>query len=635
MSGVALGSYVMVSVNGGGESVPVKITRLRQQNTLGISNIAALSAGMWKNGNYIAVGSGGVTLAAINLSTGEAVNATWFSNNTNTVRVDGGRLLGVGDGEAVITATMFEYQSVSITVNATVPTSFFTLNLDNDDDKVGLGIDRVFGTSTLEDGVVKKGIQLSIATVYPMNANKSLFEYSTVSPYAAVSESGYITFLEGAEGKEIAVTARSLFSAYNAFTTYTFKRLVDGVNVGLYMGNNTYDSKSGIMPSFQPYYDALAVNRYEGQQALVVHTDIYLPDKDTLHTETSTQINKLYFNRDMYGNGFKIDGQFYQYTYDSRIFASGDDVQLEGRDIDGIVIESLYIQSYAPTTGESDDAFAELVEKGGTPVRAYYRKYADFHITFQYCMFQYAYSHVASLGGTLTFDGCIFRNSVGPSINVQSAHSQPSVITINNCLFSNTLSMSGLLSNGSMPKEDGEILRYNTLNWSGNNYIYNWKKTEEVRMDIIPKGLTLDSNMNAILAQINNQLTKYVQTALRSKLNSSLVYRKDNEDYINMGYMCLGLWSELNPIINGERESDTDGFLINYDTDKYAFTMLDIRTAGISSAVKKISRGAGIDFDKQNYMLTNKAADGSYNTLPGQTYVLDEVTYAKLRGESA
>ncbi len=631
LTGVQNGAAKKVRVTQGTESKEITVYKLAFDHEIGLAYYEAYLRGEWKDGAYIAIQKER-SFELVDRATGAKLeNVSISSSDPTVIAVRNGAVIGLKDGTAVLTFAKEGYHALSLELTVATPLSFFSLNLTEEDDSIGFGEDRVFGTQSFYDDEWQNGIRLYPDKVFPSTANKKLFEYYTDSEWATVSEDGFVTFLPGAEGHEVTVWAKSLFSVSPLERAYTFKNLVKGVNVGFDYGLNAYDEKGGGMPSFKPYDEAIAVTNASDDLALVFQTNVYMPAKDVVEAMTAPQ-TKITFLHDIYGNGHKLDGQFYQYDYESHIFCEINDSILDGKeDKTGVKVRNLYIQSYAPKTSESQDSFKELMTKGGTPIRTFLKNRSDYAIDFDYCVFQYAYQHVTAIGGTLSFNGCVFRNTVSAAISIESLHEQPNFVTIKNCIFSNSLSFAVILSNGTFPLEDTETVRYNSLRWEGNNYLYNWKKSDEVRMDIIPEGLMKNENLDKILKNVNGKLTESAQHSFVSSDNDAFCIKKDGDKYVNLGVLCMAFWCDLNTIVNASRAHIEDGFLLNIDLEHASYLPLHLYTNNINGLLKRTLKNV-LNLDATSYMITNKGSDGTFNTQPGEKYNLNEETYAKLRG---
>ena len=625
LSEIAVGGSRTYTVEG----ADITVHRMAYPNMLGIADLDLMLANEWKDGVFVASGHS-VTLSPVDLATSLAAEGVTFSvSDSSILSVEQGKIKALSAGKAKVTISKPGYENCVLEINVAIPISYFALNVDAENDVIGVGSQRVYGNKSIYDGVIVDGIRITTQNIYPDTGSRALFSYKVTQGDATVDENGLLTFGANAIGGETTVVVKSLFSTNNITRSYTFRNVVKGINVGFGFGENTFNADKKERPDFTPYEDALLMMYEDRSYALVFQTNIYMPTREEISAMTGEH-NKLRLIRDYYGNGYKIDGQFYQYDYESHIFEDADDKSVEPGQ-EGVTITELLINSYAPVGDDSQKTFEKLMTTGGEPIRSFFKERTDFRITFRYCVFQYSYSHACLIGGTFEFDGCVFRNSAGVSLMIQSLHEQENYVTVNNCIFSNSISMAGIVSNGTFPADGKEVVRYNSVRWTGDNYIYNWKKTDEVKMDIIPKGLMKNAALDTLLDSVNNTLTDCARNSFRGGLNKDLLVRYENEDYINMGFVFINFWCPDNLILNGTREKVTDGLLVTHDVDKSAFVQLKLNTDALGVAKNMLK--SYLDLERPTYIMTNRTADGSYTTAPGETYKLDEKTFARLRGE--
>ena len=631
LAAIPMGGSADFTVSDGARSEKLTVRRLAYKKMLGIDAMDVLLQGEWKDGVMLAAGRS-LTLTPVDLATAQQADGVEIrTSDANVLAVAQGTIKALAAGKATLSFRKAGYEEFTLEMEVATPISYFALNFDSDNDVVGLGSERVFGTKSMYDGAVVNGIRVIPEQIYPETGSKNLFAYSVDERYATIDESGLLTFLDTAIGQEVTVTVKSLFSTNAISRTYTFRHVVKGINVGFGYGDNTFNAEKNEQPSFAPYYDAVKMMDEDRNLALVFQTNVYLPDRETI-AAIQGNYQMITLIRDIYGNGYKLDGQFYQYDYESHIFAGTDDKQLEDWQ-KGITITDLFINSYAPVGDDSEKTFAALMEKGGEPIRSFYKKRTDFCITFRYCAFQYAYSHACLIGGTFVFDGCVFRNSAGVALMIQSLHGQENNVTINNCIFSNSISMTGTVSNGDFPSEEGAEIRYNQVNWTGENYIYNWKKIDEIRLDIIPRGLMKNDLLDTLLDSANDKLSECARVSFNNKMNSQLVVTDGEDQYVNMGIFFMGFWAPVNPIINEERKNVTDGTALTVDGTYASFSELKLNATPLGTVRAMLSDL--LDFGAKNYMLTNyNEQDGTFNTAPGETYKLDQKTYERLKGKT-
>ena len=215
---------------------------------------------------------------------------------------------------------------------------------------------------------------------------------------------------------------------------------------------------------------------------------------------------------------------------------------------------------------------------------------------------------------------------------IQSLHGQENYVTINNCIFSNSISMTGTVSNGDFPAKPGQEVRYNEIRWTGNNYIYNWKQIDEIRLDIIPRGLMKNERYDSILESVNGKLSECARMSFGKGMNDDLIVEWNGEQYVNVGIFFMGYWAPVNPILNKDRADIHDGTHLVVEGKTGSFRDFYINPdpiAGLRAVLDQL-----LDLEEPSYMLTNLNDEGVFNTAPGESYKLNEKTYAILRGET-
>jgi|GEM_PF-2624592 len=649
-------AWLTLSQNG--RSVDVLIKR-QLQNTLVLDNYASFKKGMWYYDNYVAVGSNHVTFNVTD-EQGEDVPVVWSSSDENVAYVNNGRVVGVSHGKAVLTATAQGYLPLEIPVVSVEKLGDINLAFSEVNDVAGLAEERVFGIYTCDENLqVSNALKLGIASTYPA----SLAEYSDFSDYllfdsdneelATVDKNGYVHFTLAAIGKSVKITVRSKFSDNDAQDSYTFK-VVDGINIGV--GVTAYYDKtvSTTPPDFTPFFEyRYLMEEYLGDYdanhtlgAVVFHSNVYLPAPEVMDWEDVS------LNRPIEGNGYALDGQLHGTAFDSRLFANGLRAErlrsMCGDDYE-LVVNNLFIQSYAPISDDSEEAFNDLKQRGGVPYRldTGMEELANLQVTFRYCLFRYAYMHLNPVSGKMLLDGCIFSNSAGPAIIHHGDYETWCDLTIRNCIFSNTIAPVYLATRGNVgfEKTDDNVYRYTVLHLEGDNYVYNWKLTDEVQMNIFPN--TDNENLNAVLAGLNDKISEYLYELLEDPVNKQFVYKHPKGNYINFGFLILSLWSEHNAEFNPTNIDENMGVKYSaffFDEDKMLYGRLDFakiediimnKERGIFATLYKMARDKmGIDLvNNKSYLMIPQTEDGEYNTQPGETYNIDEKTKARLHGQ--
>ena len=636
---------------------------LSADNDLHIKNLEGLKQGVWAESAVIPIGGSDIILEVVS-SLGELPENTvvrWSSSNSDVLKVENGRLYGLSDGYAFITASVDGYNDVKISISVQAFIDFITLDLSEAEDKVGLKQERVFGIYTYDGKSVTNTLPLVIKSTSPENAQQNFHYTSSNEAYATVNSNGIITFKEAGIGNEVTITviAKSSYGVKPASASYTFK-LVDGINFGLYYndinedgqpylakyGENLYDEEAGILPSFRPYEDMkYLMNTYwddyteRGKaSALVFHTNVYMDDKETVDR------GSMEVNRSVYGNGHKYDGQFHISKFggfNASLFKGRIPFEKDKTD-SNIVFENIAFQCAKPTDADPQEAFDALKNGGGL---GYLRcanpdKYGSRKQIYRYCLFQYAYGFFNIRGGNYEMEGCIFRNTAGPSIVITTGEGDWLDLSITNCIFSNSISCMLLASLGDIEMKD-EPRKFYSLRFGGTNYVYNWKKVNkssnpeegEIRLDVVPDGVLPTQELTDI---VNQNMTKFFNRALQNGNNDHLLYKGVNTyDYFNFAFLCVAMWDKNNTRINPADVGNHD-LGVNIFGDGVRIDTVDLEGVVDSPFLQGLLDKFGIELgdpEKQSNHITPVDDDGNWTTSQGESFTIDATALARLRGE--
>lgn len=642
-------AYIVLSYLGREEYLKISIVN---NNSLVIDSLFDYEKTVWSAQNLIPLNTEMFHISA-SCPFGEVGNVTWTSNNPAVATVVGDRIAGLMEGEAILTASCEGFESVSIKIVVSPKIGDVRLELDEMGDIAGLNEERVFGINTCyydgEEFTVKNSLQMHISYVFPeyITESENVYDYfrfeTSDESYATVDENGVVSFARDAIGKEVTITAIARFSENNSSDSYTFK-VVDGINIGYDVANVHYDKATDTeLPDFYPAYELEYVMTYTGDfdssgsmGAVVFQNNVYLPLSDY---EWEVRLN-----RPIYGNGYIIDGQLHNTKFDSRIFADKQDydwlLKYFGNN-SNINIENLYIQSYYPISEGSSDSFGELKDRGGIPIRIVDNDDPDVEISFsfKYCMFRYAYAHLNVCGAPVTVDGCIFSNSAAPSILHQSSKHRASKMVIRNSIFSNTTSPIYLSVTGdAMSMEKTKEYKHMDLKLEGENYIYNWKKLDEITLDIFAN---YGEDYEALMEILRVRIAEFFKLVVKDPDNSNLVIKNTaGEDYMNFSFMIVGVWRDNHLEVNPDMPESQRGYdcnTISFDTDDYTCYEIDMKKLQElidgNMLLNAICQGFNVDFiTNPSYLVATKGEDGVYNTQPGETYQIDQETKDKLHG---
>jgi len=617
----------------------------------------------WESDIYVNKDSGNTFLEVIATDGSSLQDETinWSSSNTDVLTIQKGRIFGHNIGVAVVTASIDGYVNATIEINVVANVDYFILDLSNEEDEVGLASERVFGAYTYMDGVVTNTLPIVIKATYPTDAKGVYTYYSSNNDYATVSQDGIVTFKEESIGKEVTIFVKSKYSTIASSESYTF-HVVNGINFGLYVseqdengikiykrfGDNPYDAETKVEPSWQPFYDILyLMNEYREEydnaeagdltKAVVFHTNVYVKAK-------STEV-KLY--RCIYGNGYKYDGQFRTAADPSwwiSTFQQDHPCEL-GRKCQEFFVENLSLQSTAPVTDDNLETYEDMCN-GGQIVRFSPRDkdtfgegenaHEGYRFRFSYCLFQYGYLCFSASGGIYIMEGCVFRNVAGAAFVIQSCPQKSLDLTIRNCIFSNLVGPALLSTCGDCPPPSKDpVTKFLTVRFEGENYVYNWKNMDELRMDLIPNSLFEQS----LVESINKYLAGMIKEALEDPINEDiLVHDVNTKTYFNFGFVFIGMWKNLNFESGTDRADYTEG--VNVKGENYRVFDLNYEnclkdSAGllVKTAIKNILYIDLEDPDMQSKIVTPVGSNGEYNTSKSDSYTLNKETLKKLHGE--
>lgn len=582
-------------------------------------------------------------------------NVTWTSDNPSVAEVRNGRIVAKKEGGATLKAEAEGYISATVEIVVSPKIGYVRFELDELGDIAGLNEERVFGQNTVTfDGTsfnVTNSLQMRIEYVYPeeIMASSNVYDYfifeTSDESLATVNNDGYVFFSRESVGKKVTITIRARLSANNASDSYTFN-IVDGINIGYDAPLTHYDKETPeILPDYKPSRELIYImEEYTGDfdidgtlGAVIFHNNVYLPKYDDPDFHWSVHIN-----RPIFGNGYVIDGQLHGTGHDSRIFDSGlqyDRVKQYYGENYIMVVENLYIQSYAPISDDSEEAFTDLKARGGIPYRTHvYGESYNIHPAFRYCMFRYAYGHV-NAAAPVDFDGCIFSNSAGPAIIHQGNYYNGSMVTIKNCIFSNTISPIYLGTTGHpYNAEENARSKYLTVKLEGENYIYNWKLLEDVSLNIIPQGG--NETIQKIIPMVNEKVSGLFKTVMADPSNKKLLYSHVKGDYMNFAFVFVGVWRNQNLQVNPDKPESECGLTesaILMDENKFSVHMIDMSRVQsyIDNNIILKATCDSLNFNFNTYqtdLVLPIGKDGVYNTKPGDTYQLDKETKDRLHG---
>jgi len=635
LSGMAEFESKPITVRYGSTVETFTIVKVQSLQTIVFENAYALQSGALSS--FLSLGTSNVQLSAIALD-GANPAVTWRTSDSGVVRVENGRLYAVGSGSAEITAEASGYRSESITVHVTNTVEDFRLSEVEYADKAGLLQERVFGNYTYQNGVYTRDYALSVRS-FPEGASVESYTFESANTeLATVSKTGVVTFASDVgEGKSVTITA----TAYNqeglpVRRSYTF-HLVNGVNVGVGVAKPHFDASKGERPeNFDPYWDIQTVAHAAETKAIVLHTSVYYPSKK----EGGTSIMNL--TVPIYGNGNKLDGQFYMETVeDDEMLLMWDFTKFTNMPENlNVSLINLNLQATQPTTEDSKETFEELNKTGGGAIGMkgeYPNPKNRMNLIVKGCLFQYAYGHINFAIGDIVLDGCILRNNSASAIVLQQSSYGQSNLKIKNCIFSHTIAPVAIACGNFdeiLARDNGESTggtQFGNFELEGEIYVYNWKKLKEVQMSILPQNLK-NKRANALVKGANSLLAEVIQQAFMRSSADNLYTDKEGEDWLNFSFLLLGLWADMNPHFNAA-EASSDGVNIRFDPNYYNYAEVQADKAPTASGLMSFFSGIVDLKNNKTYHIMSRDGKGNWNTLPGENYEINDVTRARLAGE--
>ena len=626
----------VITVYKGDHREELTVVKVSSYATVVIENLHNMKKGALSS--YLALGTSNIRLSAMALDHTDP-SVRWVSSDLSVVTISNGRLYAVGSGSTTIYAEADGYLSEPVTINVTSTVEDFRLSETEYMDRVGLLQERVFGNYTYRNGTYTREYRFTVRS-FPEDATVESYTFeSTNEEIAKVEKGGIVTFGEDVEGETVTITA----TAYNQAglpvrRSYTF-HLVNGVNVGVGTARAHFDVSKGEKPSFDPYWDLAAVAKNKDVRSIVLHTDVYYPSK----ADGGKAITNC--TASIYGNGNKLDGQFFINSVElSEVlllwdFDSFGDMPAS---VD-VTLRNLNMQATQPTTEDSKETFEELNRSGGGAISLqgnYPVATNKMSLTVKGCLFQYAYSHINTNIGDLTIDGCILRNNSASAIVLQQTTFCRANLKLKNCIFSHTIApvaiACGYFNDVLKSEEDGETstdIQYGSFDLEGQIYVYNWKKLDEVQMNILPQNLK-NPTANRLVPTFNSTISDVIKQAFMLSVKDNLYTDEEGTEWLNFSFLMIGIWANMNPQFNGVTMTpgNTNGINVTFDPNYFSYA--EVR-AYLVPGVSKLARAISlVDLDNyKTFHVVSKDGNGEWNTKPGENYEINDVTRARLMGE--
>lgn len=473
-------------------------------------------------------------------------------------------------GEVTIRATVVGREDIYTERTFTVIPIVYSISLELDevDDKVGIGSYRVWGNKFIKttDTLIRNTYQMNIRAIEPASASSvKLVWASSDTNIATVDENGLVTFLSTGT---VTITVEPEVQHDNSRPvrdSYTFI-IVDGFNI--------FDGAE-----FDHAFPGETLN-----SSIVLHTDL-----------TLNHVILLYAN--IYGNGHMIDFS----NVDPSVSGQYDRIKILTNDV---LIDNIVLRSWA---FDSVAAISTLEGKGKI-ILVGDLDYKVKNVKIRNSLLENAMICAEAKDAEIEFSGCIIRNSFSAGIVITRSENTttPPIVRVKDCVFGNSL-FSSILFNIEF---NATNVNYQSMLYVDNAKFYNWVKLSEF------SGKFIEEYVSNPSTQLKNQIKNY----------TNYIYRYNNEDYIMCGIISK-IYVDVKAATVSALEINSYGNVVFEGNNPY--TLATIRGTITDLKIKKISLGtmAMGDVTMQMYTLPNTT---TYIT-PASTYDDDPNTYPSIR----
>ena len=490
------------------------------------------------------------------LRRGETPAVRWSSDKPSVASVDDGVVHGLVSGEATVSAECDgETASVTFAVRRTV--AVLVTETTQSSLQAGLALETVFGSRKYDaDGTLTDNTY-SVNILYPalgegenaevfyeafefttdrpdlasfnsvagdgINNNTLVFNSAAIAEAAAQSEDGRI---------DIKVTVRAKYPRYAGMESYTTTSFVIAVIDGIAVGD--YESLN----------NALSVEK----SAVVLTDDIEVADTGKGVAETINTFG------DVYGNGFTVwspfglmgSGERAVFTVCANdISFSNLTIRINSVDREGGELEFGDVGQFTKGQGIK----VETGSMNKVTGQNFIENPQITGIRVEYCLIENGRSLLSIMGGEVTLDGCVLRNSSTPAVYLGMNFNDVTVdgtktrvhtynnISINNCVFSNMAGLAlgfGYVYDGYRESATGRT----TLTQTGFMDIYNWQPSDN--LVLLPLSMLEDF--------LGGQTAEWALGILRNAvINEPALdgFRRTigAETYMHLGFFSAGLVS--------------------------------------------------------------------------------------------
>lgn len=471
------------------------------------------------------VGKLPLTLSAIYREAGrtDKPSVTWISSDTTKADINNDGLV-LAKETGLVTFTVKDNETPKtqiIAIKVVKPVSLIVLQ--NEENKLGIAQERIYGNKNLVDGKYEKSY-VDIKFAIPTNANINEFIYEVMDEGKAYFEGNRLYFTENIVGIEkftIKISAKERpYESVEVFTLYEIM-VGDGVNC-------------------KDYNDLRAT--VDAKEIVFLQSDIHF----------ASGMKKFVLKNHFYGNGFSFEGMEYPNKKEETnlLEIGGSNITLSNLRISFDDPEKINdtkgLNGYLLMIGqkEQEERFENIV--------------------VEYCTFENGYYAVSIHNSDATINGCIMRNASNfgiylPSDKKENGESDYSNLVLQNNIISNIIAPAvGIVT------EAPDLENQSSLKIKGFIDIYNWQdlsssNNKMFNREIIKNNNALDGIVKGL---INNMLDKELKKEEYNEIKHSKNDGNMQYQYIHLGMIKVGAFNESTvEIINDDKN------LIAFDLD--------------------------------------------------------------------
>ncbi len=428
---------------------------------------------------YVFIGNTLTLITKITPSQSRYEEIVWSVSDGNLATISSTGVLSpkITEGTVIVTARLKNYPETVANIDIEIYANVYTLVLDldnNEDSDCGILGKRIFGIYSVSGSIINtqgditknftNTMKLSFKSLTSNTLKPKLIWTSSNESVATVSSDGILTIHSAGVVKITCAPAKQFYSEVSNYLSdsYTFT-FVEGINLETSDMFSKWSSMTSDASCYSDDYinaakeklkEPLRLSKYYSGLPGVLQDDLSL----------NSDHNKL-INKDLHGNGYMLNLN-YNSGYSGKFAIRK-----------SVTINNVYFRGYTFQSGDSLTALKPYhalieiydgVDRGGE----------TFNVVFKNCILDGAKRCVSIKNTTVTFSGCIIKNSYDGGITLESVdNSKPRTIIyvnntiIENCFFGCILSIADSIY--CKPNE------YPLAVFSGKVYMFNWQELSQ------------------------------------------------------------------------------------------------------------------------------------------------------------